>query len=136
MSTQSSSEYYLELPFHSEETIKWLPFEIRPPNAMGDSLQVFFNPWSKGKLGAIVKEFLSQARSLQVFVNQLPTEPSPEKKIKFHIVPSFPNPGQFIIDTLSPRDNNDFLAFILQTWLGFLPAWDVQVVSPFGHVWE
>ena len=53
----SHSNSLSELPFHSEETIKRLPFKIRPPETAGNPLQVSFTPRSKTILRAIVKEF-------------------------------------------------------------------------------
>ena len=46
-----SSNTLSELTFHNEDTIKCLPLEMGPPEAVGERLQI------KNKLRAIVKEF-------------------------------------------------------------------------------
>ena len=56
--------------------------------------------------------------------------PSQETKIKFHIVPSFPNSNTSVTDPFSPRDIYCLLACLV-TWLGILPAWDMQAVGSF-----
>ena len=48
-----------ELPFHSEETIRQLPFKIKVPEVADETPQASFTPWSKMELRAVVKEFLN-----------------------------------------------------------------------------
>ena len=62
-----STDSLSKLPFHSEETIKQLPFKIKPPKAAGDPPQVSFAPWSKTEQKAIVKEFPKPKEDPQTF---------------------------------------------------------------------
>ena len=50
--SSGSSDPLSELTIHSEDTIKWFPLEIQPPEAVDEPLQI------KNELRAIVKEIL------------------------------------------------------------------------------
>lgn len=63
MSAHSSNPLF-GLLFHSEESIKHLAFEMRPPEATGDPLQLSFTSGSKGDLRAVV--ILSLSFQIQV----------------------------------------------------------------------
>ena len=47
------------------------------------------------------------------FPRSLSVAPSRERKIKFHVVPSFPNPDPLVIDPFSPGDSYCLLAFLI-----------------------
>ena len=49
-------------------------FNIRPPKATGNTLQISFTPKSNANLWVIVKEFLKPEETTQVFVNELSLE--------------------------------------------------------------
>ena len=60
--------------------------------------------------------------------------PGRERKTKFHGAPSFPNQTYGLRILSLPRTAVVFLLVsfcVLGGWLGFLPAWDMQVVSSF-----
>ena len=57
-----------------------------------------------------------------MIINRLPPEPSRKREIKFHIVPSFPNPDQLVIDPFFPGDSYCLLICLIfhpknLTWL-------------------
>lgn len=59
-----------ELPFHSEETIEKLPFEMKLPEVAEDPPQASFTPRSKAELSTSVKQFSKRKKETQKFLEE------------------------------------------------------------------
>lgn len=60
-----------ELPFHSEETIEKLPFEMKLPEVADDPPQASFTPRSKAELSTTVKQFSKRKKETQKILKNL-----------------------------------------------------------------
>lgn len=124
-------------PLRLEET--WRDFLVNcyviPLNGQGKRKWKLINKsLQKGSRGKVAEacerwDFLPEPDLLNLSV-----VPSWNRKIKFHVVTSVSNPDPLDLNVSFSGIATGFLLasiYVLSIWLGFLPAWDMQVVGSF-----